>query len=150
MSTRMEETSAMTEFELDLDGAEETRTALVKRLRASGAVDDDILAALLLPGVPDWLLSHPFQVVADLDELNGSVSAAEVPEKWRDGLPARIEGNHEQSLLLYQRVLTSGTRDEQRALIGRECLVHNWLALTREVHPVVASVWEQRFPELRR
>lgn len=141
----------MTQFELDLDGAGETRTAMVERLRASGAVDDDIMAALLLPGVPDWFLSHPFQVVSDLDELNGNGSAAEVPEKWRDGVPSRIEpGNQEQLFLLYQRVLTSGTSDEQRALIDREFLVDNWLALAREIHPVVASVWEQRFPGLRR
>lgn len=141
----------MTDFELDLDGADKTRTAMVERLRASGAVDDDIMAALVLPAVPDWFLSHPFQVVADLDELNGSDSAAEVPDKWRDGLPSRIEpGNQQQHFLLYQRILTSGTRDEQMALIDREYLVENWPALAREIHPSVTSVWEQRFPSLRR
>ncbi|MFI1700413.1 hypothetical protein ACH419_31150 [Streptomyces bobili] len=141
----------MTEFELDLDGAEATRTAMGERLRASGAVDDDIMATLLQPGVPDWFLAHPFQVVADLDELNGSGSSAEVPDKWRDGLPSRIKpGNREQHFLLYQRILTTGTRDDQRALIDRKYLVDNWPALAREIHPVVTAVWEQRFPSLRR
>ncbi|MFF1678351.1 hypothetical protein ACFVYG_20215 [Streptomyces sp. NPDC058256] len=141
----------MTDFEIDLDGAEETRIALVSALKESGLVDDDIVEALSEPGVPDWFLSHPFQVIPDLDELSESTPSTEVPEKWRDGLPSRIEASDQaQLLLLYQRVLTSGTRDEQLALIDREHILGNWPALAREVHPVVASVWERRFPGLRR
>jgi hypothetical protein len=141
----------MIDFELDLDGAEMTRTAMVDCLRASGAVDEDILAALSQPGVPDWLLSHPFQVVADLDDLKQSGAPAEVSEEWREGLPARIEeGSREQLIMLYQRVLTAGTHEKQRALLHREYLVQIWPDLAREVHPAIVSVWEQRFPGLRR
>ncbi|MFG2951815.1 hypothetical protein [Streptomyces adustus] len=141
----------MAEFELDLHGADETRAEMIKGLEASGEVDGDVMVALSSPGVPDWLLSHPFQVVADLDDLNRSGSAAEVPERWRDGLPPRIEaGDRERLFSLYQRVLTEGTREDQRALVERQFLVDNWSALRREIHPTITSLWEQRFPGLRR
>ncbi|WP_330342616.1 hypothetical protein [Streptomyces sp. NBC_00557] len=141
----------MTDFEPDWVGAEEMRAALISEVRSSGAVDDDIVEALSLPSVPDWLLSHPFQVIADLEELNGSGAAAEVPEKWRAGLPSHIEADeHEKLQLLYERVLTFGTQDEQRALIDRDYLVDRWGELARVLHPAVVSVWERRFPALRR
>ncbi|MFI6360849.1 hypothetical protein ACIBJF_52110 [Streptomyces sp. NPDC050743] len=141
----------MTDFEPDWAGADDTRTTLISGLRSAGTVDDDIVAALSLPGVPDWLLSHPFQVIGDLDELKQGGTSVEVPEKWRAGLPYRIEVDaHQQLLLFYERVLTFGTRDEQRALINRGYLVEHWPDLAREVHPVVVSVWERRFPGLRR
>ncbi|MEU6070618.1 hypothetical protein ABZ864_40805 [Streptomyces sp. NPDC047082] len=141
----------MTEFNLDLDGANRTRTALLAGLRDRGSVDGDIVAALSQPGVPDALLSQPFQVVADLDELVGSGPFVDVPEQWREGLEPRIGADdRDQLVLFYQRVLTSGTREDQRSLIDGARLGDNWPAVAREVHPAIALVWEQRFPGLRR
>jgi hypothetical protein len=139
------------EFELDLEGADATRAEMVAGLRSLGSVDEDIVRALSEPGVPDWFLAHPVQVVTVLEELRGPKDLVDVPEQWRDGLPAQISADDAHALaLLYRRVLTSGTSAEQSALVHKERLVIAWPSLAQALHPVVASIWERRFPQLVR
>ncbi|MFE7777715.1 hypothetical protein ACFU5O_28215 [Streptomyces sp. NPDC057445] len=136
-------------FELDLEGADVTRAEMVADLRGVGSVDEDIIRALSQPGVPDWFLANPIEAVSGLDDLRGPEGLVDVPVKWRDGLPAQVSGDDVALLtLLYQRVLTSGTSAEQSALIHQERLRSVWPSLAQALHPVVASVWERRFPQL--
>lgn len=124
--------------EIDFDGADVTRAEMLEDLRDQ--VDPDIAAALSQPGTPDYLLARPFQVPQSWDDLRGHEN------KPTDSSDQPTEAQ----LAVYMELLVSGSLAEQKSLICPESLLGAWTALRSHLPAVVTSVWESRFPHLRR
>lgn len=137
----------------DFEGAARMKAAQregVQRAASRGAIPQDIAAAMSLPNAGSWLTSQGFEVVQSLESLHGpATGTVDVPDRLADReLPGRADlGNPWQRLLLYRRLLLSGTAEQQCRLLNRELLTQLWPA--RLGPPAVLRVWEGRFPELR-